>query len=303
MNDRRCLWYGRVGWRSLCASVVFAALGSVLLWMVAAGMHPVSAGLHDRRSGAAPFLSRKESGGYGRSSWVAVNGVGSISGQVTYTGQVTTLHNIAVIVIRQGEQQPAYNAVIAGAGPYTVGNVADGAYTVAAFMDLGDDMGPPQPGEPFAWHDPGGDGQPDVVTVTGGNAVTGINIALHDPAPPANGSIAGQVSYAGRITDTHTIIVFVARQGANDPPAYNAILTGPGLYTITGVADGVYSVGAYMDLDADMAPPEPDEPFAYRDLDGDRQPDPVPVNGGPVTGIDIALRDPARRTYLPLIIK
>jgi hypothetical protein len=303
MNDRRRLWDGRGGWRSLCAGVVFATLGSVFLWMMAAGMQPASAGPHDGRSSAAPFLSQREPGGHGRGSSVAVNGIGSISGVVTYTGQVTTPHNIIVIVIRPGEQQPAYAAVIAGAGPYTVGNVTDGVYTVAAFMDLGDDMGPPQPGEPFAWHDPGGDGQPDPVTVTGGNAVTGVNIALRDPAPPANGSIAGQISYTGRITGAHTIIVFVAQQGAAGPPAYHTLLAGPGAYTITGVADGVYVVGAYMDLDGDMAPPEADEPAAYHDVNEDGQPDPVPVSGTPVTGIDIVLRDPTRRIYLPLIFK
>ena len=286
---------------------------------VEAGAYHVYAGMDADDSGGEPDPAVDPIGGYGGNpvtvaAGATVGGVdivlrdpgvgaGSISGRVSYTGQVTQTHNVVVIVIRPGEQQPAYAAVIFGAGPYTVSNVADGIYAVAAFMDLGDDMGPPQPGEPFAWYDPNGDGQPDFATLSGGVAVTGINIALHDPTPPAAGSIAGQVSYAGRITGTHTIIVFVARQGEQGPPAYHAILAGPGAYTVTNVAAGDYMVGAYMDLDGDMAAPEPDEPLAFYDANADRQPDPVTVHGGPVTGIDIALSDPIRRIYLPLALR
>ncbi|MBM4457273.1 MAG: hypothetical protein FJ011_05820 [Chloroflexi bacterium] len=285
---------------------------------VEAGTYHVYAGMDADDSGGDPDPSVDPIGGYGGNpvtvaAGATVGGVdialrdpgvgaGSISGRVSYTGQVTLTHNVVVIVIRPGEQQPAYAAVIFGAGPYTVSNVADGIYAVAAFMDLGDDMGPPQPDEPFAWYDPNGDGQPDFVTVVGGSAVGGINIALHDPVAPATGSIAGQVSYAGRITGTHTIIVFVARQGEQGPPAYHAILAGPGAYTVTNVAAGDYMVGAYMDLDGDMAAPEPDEPLAFYDANADRQPDPVTVHGDPVTGIDIALSDPIRR-YLPLTLR
>jgi hypothetical protein len=286
---------------------------------VEAGVYHVYAGMDADDSGDEPNPPVDPIGGYaGNPVMVAAGatvsdvdivlrdagaGVGSIAGQVSYTGQITQPHNVVVIVFRPGEQQPAYAAVIAGAGAYTVTAVPDGVYAVAAFMDLGDDMGSPQPDEPFAWYDPDGDGQPDFVTVVGGAAVTGINIALHDPTPPAAGSIAGQVSYTGRITGTHTIIVFVARQGEEGPPAYHAILTGPGAYTVTNVADGSYMVGAYMDLDGDMAPPEPDEPLAFYDPGGDHQPDSVTVSGGPVTGIDLALTDPGRRTYLPLVWK
>jgi hypothetical protein len=286
---------------------------------VEAGVYHVYAGMDADDSGNEPNPPADPIGGYGGNPITvtagatvsgvdivlrdAGAGVGSIAGQVSYTGQITQPHNVIVIVIRPGEQQPTYATVIVGAGPYTVGNVADGVYAVAAFMDLGDDMGPPQPDEPFAWYDPNGDGQPDFVTVVGGAAVTGINIALRDPTPPATGSIAGRISYTGRITGTHTIIVFVARQGEQGPPAYHAILAGPGAYTVTNVADGNYVVGAYMDLDGDMAAPEPDEPLAFYDPNGDHQPDLVTVHGGPVTGIDIALSDPVQRFYLPLALR
>ena len=109
-------------------------------------------------------------------------GTGSISGWIGYTGRNPGTHNIIVFAGRQGQQgPPAYATVMTGTGPYTLTNVVDGTYTVGAFMDLGGDMGPPRPNEPFGWYDPGGDGQPDPVIVSGGNALTGIDVTLHDP--------------------------------------------------------------------------------------------------------------------------
>lgn len=109
-------------------------------------------------------------------------GTGSISGWISYTGRITATYNTIVFASRQGEQgPPAYATVISSTGLYTITNVPDYTYTVAAFMDLGGDMGPPEPDEPFGWYDPGGDGQPDPVIVSEGNVVTGINITLQDP--------------------------------------------------------------------------------------------------------------------------
>ena len=51
---------------------------------------------------------------------------------------------------------------------------------VAAFMDRDGDMGSREPDEPMGWYDPGGDGNPDPVIVSGGGAVTGIDITLRD---------------------------------------------------------------------------------------------------------------------------
>lgn len=108
-------------------------------------------------------------------------GAGSISGWISYTGSITGTHNIIVFAGRQGEEGPVYHTVISAVGPYTITNMADYTYTVGAFMDLGGDMGPPESDEPFGWFDPGGDGQPDPVIVSGGSTVTGIHISLLDP--------------------------------------------------------------------------------------------------------------------------
>jgi hypothetical protein len=104
----------------------------------------------------------------------------TISGTVSYTGSVSAAHQIIVVATRQGEQTPAYSAVLKKPGGYTFSSVTDGTYFVIAFMDLGDDMGAPLPNEPYGVYDTSGDGQLDTVVVSGGQAVTGVDITLVD---------------------------------------------------------------------------------------------------------------------------
>lgn len=104
-----------------------------------------------------------------------------LSGQVTYAGKISPAHQIIIIVSRIGDQAPAYSTVIGKPGSYTINNVSDSTYTVFAFMDLGDDMGPPQPSEPLGSYDPNGDGKSDEIIVKDGKGLTGINITLLDP--------------------------------------------------------------------------------------------------------------------------
>ena len=54
-------------------------------------------------------------------------------------------------------------------------------YTVAAYMDVGDDMGPPGPADPFGWYDPLGNGYPKELWVPSDPMVNGIDIVLSDP--------------------------------------------------------------------------------------------------------------------------
>jgi hypothetical protein len=168
---------------------------------VAAGVYHIYAGMDADDSGGPPDPAVDPMGTYAHNPVTVTDGAlitgvdivlldpappptgtGSIRGAISYTGHVTAAHNVIIFASRQGEAgPPAYATVIPGPGPYTITNVADYTYTVGAFMDLGDDMGPPQPGEPFGWYDPAGDGWPDPVIVSGGNPATGVNITLHDP--------------------------------------------------------------------------------------------------------------------------
>jgi hypothetical protein len=105
----------------------------------------------------------------------------TISGQIIYTGSALAKHKIIVVANRSGaEGAPIYVATITKTGAYILTNVADSSYNIFAFIDLGDDMGSPQPDEPSAWYDPGDDGVPDPVIMKDGNPVTGVDITVRD---------------------------------------------------------------------------------------------------------------------------
>jgi hypothetical protein len=225
----------------------------------------------------------------------------AISGTVIYSGEVTGTHAVWVGAFTTTlGVPPAYATMRSGPGPYTL-TVEAGTYHIYAGMDVDDSGGPPDPA-----HDPMGAYAGNPVTITAGAAITGLDITLLDPGPPPTdrGSISGWISYTGRITTPHNIIVFAGQQGGEGPPAYAAVIFGTGFYTIPNVPDHTYTVGAFMDLGGDMGPPEPDEPFGWYDLGGDGQPDPVLVSEShATTGIDITLYDPRRSIHLPLVLK
>ena len=104
----------------------------------------------------------------------------TVSGTITYAGSVSPTHQIIIVLNRQGEQAPANSTVVAKPGPYSIGGVADGTYSISAFMDLGDDMGPPGANEPAGIYDKNGDGTADALTIQGGVGLAGIDIALKD---------------------------------------------------------------------------------------------------------------------------
>ncbi|MBI4729472.1 MAG: hypothetical protein HY775_08240 [Acidobacteria bacterium] len=107
----------------------------------------------------------------------------TVSGRINYSGTALGSHKIVVVLNRQGDAgPPAYSAVLSRPGEYAIGDVADGSYTVLAFIDLGDDMGAPQADEPTGVYDPGGDGTPDVVIVRDGGPASGIDVAIKDPS-------------------------------------------------------------------------------------------------------------------------
>ncbi len=108
----------------------------------------------------------------------------TINGRISYSGAALANHKILIVANRQGGSgSPGYSTALSSLGPYTIAEVNDATYTLMAFIDLGDDMGPPQPNEPVGWYDVGGDGTPDPVVVSGGKAATGIDITIRDPKP------------------------------------------------------------------------------------------------------------------------
>jgi len=284
-----------MGWRQKIifrgANLIVLAIGlaltasGLLAWALTAGASQlVDAQIHPSRSPSAAAI---------------------VSGTISYVGAVTGTHLVWVGAFTTTlGGPPAYASQRNGPGPYTL-TVEAGSYFIYAGMDADDSGGAPNPDI-----DPIGAYAHNPVTVTANAVMTGVDIVLRDPTPPPTGTanISGQISYTGRITVPHNIIVVAGRQGEQGPPAYAAVIPGPGPYTITNVADGAYMVAAFMDLGDDMGPPAPDEPFGWYDPSGDQQPDPVVVRGGvTATGIDIILHDPTpasqKLIFLPLVTK
>jgi hypothetical protein len=226
---------------------------------------------------------------------------GSVSGEVFYTGTITGTHLvwIGAFTSTQGGP-PVFSVMRDGPGPYTLADIAEGVYYIKAGMDADDSGGQPDPAV-----DPMGSYLNNPITITDGVVITGVDITLVDPTPPptGTGSILGWISYTGPITPSHQIIIFATRLG-DQSPSYSTVISSAGAYTITNVAAYTYTVGAFMDLDDDMGPPEPDEPFGWYDPLGDGVPDPVVVYDSlPSLGIDIILLDPLRYLFLPLVSK
>jgi hypothetical protein len=340
----------------------------------------------------------------------AETGSGEIRGEIRYDGAYRDIASIIVgAVPSASDGPPSAHAVLAAQGPYTLTLASAGTHAVFAYVDIGSDMLPPRPDEPFAWYDADADGTADVVTVTDGASLTGIDIRLTDPPatvlvtgiisysgavsgvhtvwvgafvgndgppafsvtregpgpytmtvtpgvysflagldtdstdgtpnpavdpmgsylhnplivtvgsfiadidivlldpgtpPPGTGAIGGRITYQGRITQPHNIIVVAGRQGEEGPPSHSAVIPGSGPYAIVGVVPGNYWVFAFMDTGDDMGPPDPGEPQAWYDPNADGTPDLVSVVAdGQTTGIDIIVRDAPARLFFPVAVK
>jgi len=104
-----------------------------------------------------------------------------ISGAVAYDGTALDGHKIVVGAVLAGTAgAPAASAVLSGPGPYQLTGLADGSYTLFAFIDLGDDMGAPAATEPLGWYDVAADGTADPVVIASGAGVAGVAIQILD---------------------------------------------------------------------------------------------------------------------------
>jgi hypothetical protein len=126
----------------------------------------------------------------------------------------------------------------------------------------------------------------------GAPQATGTPAATGTPGV-ASMTINGTIAYAGAKLGTHKIIVIAGLGGSQGAPAYSAVITAPGPYTLVKVADGTYVVGAFIDTGDDMGAPQPADPLGWYDGTGDGKADAVVIAGGvAATGIDITIRDP-----------
>jgi hypothetical protein len=255
------------------------------------------------------------------SSAVAEGPTGSISGDVTYSGIITGSHTIKITAwtALPPSDPPAGEATILLPGDsYTLIGLPDDSYFVAAFLDVNGN-GEPDGDEPQAEYDADNDGNPDLVPVSDGGAVTDMDIVLEDPTPPppepgpspetptveptqeptpepptlaatSTGSISGTIAYSGSLTGTIHVGAYINME---QPPVGSTQIAAPGEYEIAGLNDGDYHVHAFLDTDPLGQPPGPEDPKACYDPNGDGNPNPVTVSGGSNTAdIDITLEDP-----------
>lgn len=179
-------------------------------------------------------------------------GTGSISGTITDSETGSPIAGAKVMV------NCHTSATTSSDGRYTIANLAAGDYTVSA-MKMG----------AYAMK-----AYPSPVHVAEGQAVTGIDIAL---APMGGGGGNGSIS--GTVYDKKTNAPIAGAKVMASGCMKSAMTAEDGTYTITGLADGSYTVKAMKSGYVSATYPDAV----------------VIANGQPVTGIDFYLRSSKHR--------
>ncbi len=229
---------------------------------------------------------------------VVVPSGGTIEGTVTYTG-VEVGEEITIGLFTNPDGPPVdLIDVPSNDGTYTFSGLADGTYAICALMDLIDND-QPDPGEPFNCYDDDSDGDPDLIVISDSSSHTNIDFELIDPS-----LIQGTVTYTGSLGVMGPISVSVHPAVGAEPSASAEGIQSGETYSIFDLEPGSYYISAYLDIDSSGGPPDPNEPLAWYDENGDGTPDPVEIStaGEVVTGKDILLED-SLYLYLPLIVR
>lgn len=118
------------------------------------------------------------------------------------------------------------------------------------------------------------------------------------------GSISGEVTYIGSHGYNPATVSLFTDPG--ESPVHSIEVTsttGVYPYSITGIPNGTYYIGALMDLNGSHQP-ESNEPFAWYSTGPDGVPTAIVISNetNDVTDIDIQLTDPVSTYYLPLFL-
>ncbi len=212
---------------------------------------------------------------------------GSISGEITYDGSHDTNHEVIVAAHESLNEVPIASVHIDGPGVYILPDVPDGSYYISAFLDIYDrGDGPPNLGEPSGWYDADGDKNPDQVTVSGG-VISGIDILMEDITDEY---IQGTACYLGGAQGPGPIEIGLHTVVGEEPVTYQYLSARPcAEYIFSGGPPGTYYISMFYDLNGSSGPPEPGEPFAYYDGDGDGNPDPIIYTGDVITDVNITI--------------
>jgi hypothetical protein len=193
------------------------------------------------------------------------------------------------------------STTVAGNNTFDVRNLADNTYYALCIMDSNnDDELDPSTGDAIGAYGVDflmGDTEPDSITITGGNRVTGINFQIYDVS-----AITGTLAYDGVYADeTHFVGVGLFHTATFDPqnpvPDYATEAQWPDnseWFFPTGIEfqfpDGPYYVGAFLDAN-DNFTYDPGEPIG---LYGGFPPTAINVqNGSDRNNVVIPIEDQA----------
>jgi len=189
------------------------------------------------------------------------------------------------------------------------GNLTNYDWMVAAQSDYAEFYGAQFGGHAGSVGDANGDGVEDIVIAAG---YWKGGVADTDPdyrkgkiwAYYTNAAtISGTVTYTGDAGVTSPISVSAHLNPEDEPVAFAELIEAGDSYKIKGLPAGSYYISALLDIDNSGGPPDPGEPTAWYDSNGDGTPDPVIIElGDNVYLIDIDLFDPFN-LFLPLILK
>ena len=179
---------------------------------------------------------------------------GTISGDPTsdYADDPTGARVFAAVGPIFGDVVIAGSAVVAGNNTFDIRYLSDTDYTPLAVMDTnGDGLLDPNFGDAIGAYGVDfdlGDFVPDIVTITGGNRVTGVDFQLWDLSV-----ITGTVTYSGSVKGSYFVGLGLFVTAGFDPsnsPDYEADAQWPDDPEVyfEGFPDGSYYVGAYMDV-------------------------------------------------------
>lgn len=211
---------------------------------------------------------------------------GSVAGTTTYSGAHDPNHNVLVSAHPDPNSDPVASAHIWMPGSYLLEDLPNGNYYISAFLDIHDrDEGPPEFGEPLGWYDANSDGNPDPVTVNGGQ-VSGVDIIIEDIDSEY---IQGTACYLGGMEGLGSLEVAL-HLNPNLPPVSAQYISPPcSEYVFSLLPVGTYYVSLFYDVNNSSGAPEPGEPVGWYDANGDGNPDPINYSGNIITDIDITL--------------
>jgi hypothetical protein len=197
--------------------------------------------------------------------------------------------------------------VVAGNDSYRIRHLPDGVYYPLAVMDTnGDNELDPSKGDAVGLYGIDfamGDFTPDSLTIAGGAQLTAIDFPLLDTS-----AIAGTLSYTGGLYagGSYPIYVGVFDVVGFDPtatPYYGTEASWPYDLEFTfssledGLADGMYYVAAYMDVNLNAVYDPGTDPAGYY---GGGSPQAINIaNGSDAVGLAIVLNDPVVPSRVP----